>query len=65
MSPLPGGVMNAPQQASLEMERHMNPNSKTVWARVIFTFLMTGILGLSECRKITFTICMPCETLYA
>jgi peptidoglycan hydrolase-like protein with peptidoglycan-binding domain len=39
--------MNAPQQAFLEMERHMNPNSKTVWTRVIFTLLMTGMLGLS------------------
>jgi hypothetical protein len=39
--------MNAPQQASLEMEKHMNPNSKTVWTRVIFILLMTGMLGLS------------------
>jgi len=25
----------------------MNPNSKTVWTRVVFTFLVTGMLGLS------------------
>ena len=25
----------------------MNPNSRTVWARVVFTLLMTGMLGLS------------------
>ncbi len=25
----------------------MNPNSKTVWTRVVFTFLATGMLGLS------------------
>jgi peptidoglycan hydrolase-like protein with peptidoglycan-binding domain len=31
----------------------MNPNSKAVWARVIFTLLMTGILGLSM---------MPCAS---
>ena len=47
MSVTPGGLMNAPQQASLEMEKHMNPNSKTVWTRVIFILLMTGMLGLS------------------
>ncbi len=46
MSLTTGALMNAPQQASLEMEKHMNPNSKTVWARVIFTILMTVMLGL-------------------
>ena len=30
-----------------EMEKYMNPNSKTIWTRVIFTLLMTVTLGLS------------------
>jgi peptidoglycan hydrolase-like protein with peptidoglycan-binding domain len=28
------------------MEKHMNPNSKTIWTRVVFTLLMTVMLGL-------------------
>jgi len=46
VSVLPGGAMNAPQQAPLEREEHMNPNSKAVWARVIFTLLVTVMFGL-------------------
>jgi hypothetical protein len=39
--------MNGPQQAFLEMENRMTPISETIWTRVIFTLLMTGMLGLS------------------
>jgi hypothetical protein len=35
-----------PAQASFEMERHMNSISKTVGARIIFTLLLTVMLGL-------------------
>jgi len=28
-------------------ERHMNPNNRSVWARVVFTLLITGMVGLS------------------
>jgi hypothetical protein len=47
VSATPGGFMNGLQQANLETEKNMNPNSKTVWTTVVFTFLLTGMLCLS------------------
>jgi Putative peptidoglycan binding domain len=46
MSATPGGFMNG-LASTLEVEEKMNLNSKTVWTRVVFTFLATGMMGLS------------------
>jgi hypothetical protein len=42
-----GGLMNGLPEAHLKWRNKMLLNSKTVWTRVVFTFLMTGMLGLS------------------
>jgi Putative peptidoglycan binding domain len=47
MSATSGEFMNGLQQTHYDVEEKMNLNSKTVWTRVVFTFLATGILGLS------------------
>ena len=47
MSRTPGGLMKAPLQISLEMEKHMNLKRKTLWTGVVLVFLAAGILGLS------------------
>ena len=32
-----------PAESTLEVEAKMNLNNKTVWTRIVFTFLVTGI----------------------
>ncbi len=46
VSATPGGLMNGPASI-LEVEEKMNLNSKRVWTTVVFTFLVTGMLGLT------------------
>jgi Putative peptidoglycan binding domain len=40
-------VYERPVENTIEVEEKMNQNSKTAWAKVVFTFLATGMLGLS------------------